>query len=68
LVVFFYGKLSKLLIWFESLLKNGAFIRCLVSIKLEIRLLFGVIIYQNLEPVGMFGCSVFTTFITIPQN
>jgi hypothetical protein len=37
-------KLSKLSIWFESLPKNGAFIRCLVRFKLEIRLLHEVII------------------------
>jgi hypothetical protein len=39
LVVFFYGKLSKLSIWFESLLKND-----LLGVKLGIRLIFGVII------------------------
>jgi hypothetical protein len=35
---------SKLSIWFVSLLKKGAFIGCLVGMKLELGLIFGVII------------------------
>jgi hypothetical protein len=62
--VFFYGKLWKLSIWFESLLKNGAFIRCLFRIKLEIILdytkLLSSLLYValNLEPVDIFGWRI----------
>jgi hypothetical protein len=40
----FSGEKNNYYVWFESLPKNVAFIRCLVRIKLKIRLLHGVII------------------------